>query len=205
MAYPYSLKEGEELVRAARHSIELHLSSPRFNKGIIERQLAHFTDHHGLFVTIEHYPTRTMRGRMGVPSSKVPIHSLLPDVAVAAATNDKRYVPVSHMEFEDITVGVDIISKPEALKGRSAFLRKKEIEIGRDGLMIEYGFHSGAVLPIEPVEKGWNKQQLFEHLCMEAALPEGTWQKPNANLFRFSAQMFRELSPRGPIEEVVFK
>ncbi|MDE1823243.1 MAG: TIGR00296 family protein [Candidatus Micrarchaeota archaeon] len=201
----YSIKQGEELVKAARHAIELCTTTPQFNGRMIEKSVERFTERKGVFVTIEHYPTKTMRGNIGITEPIAPLSKSLVEAAVAAAIDDPGYVPVSHHELDEMVVSVSILAKPEKLKGRTAEVLKRQIKIGRDGLMIRYGYHSGILLPIVPIEQRWNKDQFLDNLCINANLPLHIWKTHDAVLYRFGAQLFRELSPRGPIEEIAFE
>lgn len=201
----YSMKQGEELVKAARHAIELCTTTPKFESGMVERSIAGFSESRGIMVTIEHYPTRTTRGRIGIVESALPLSKSLVEAAVSAAIDDPGYVPVSHHELDDITVSVSILSKPERLKGRTQESIKRQVKVGRDGLMIRYGYHEGILLPIAPIEQRWNKEQFLDNLCISAGLPLHVWKTQEAVLYRFGAQLFRELSPRGPIEEIAFE
>ena len=200
----YTIKHGEELVKAARHAVELCLMSPNFKTSMLESHLGGFKERHGVIVTIQHYPTMTMRGSMGFPKPTGAVRHLVIEAAVAAAIEDPGYVPVSHMEFEDIVISVDILSMPEPVKG-TPDAKKRKIKIGRDGLMIEYGFRTGILLPIVPIEGRWTKDQFLEALCKKAGFDEDAWKRSDYSLFRFTSQTFRELSPRGPTEEIIFE
>lgn len=201
----YSIEDGETLVRAARNTIELYLSSPKFKRSIVESYVEKFNERYGVFVTIEHYPTKALRGCIGFPTTTKSVKELLPEAAIAAATEDPRFVSVSHMEFEHMVVSVNILSKPEQIKANTIEKIKKEIKVGRDGLILRYGYNSGLFLPIVPVEQGWNVEEYLDNLCLKAQLHEHTWKTSNVELYKFTSQEFRELSPNGPIEEIMFE
>jgi uncharacterized protein (TIGR00296 family) len=197
----YKLSEGERLVRAARNAIELYLRSPNFNSSIIEKSLSEFNDNAGVFVTIEHYPTMSLRGCIGFPRAVGPIKKTIIDAAIAAATEDPRFIPLSHVELDDIIIEVSILTEPELIGGKPSEI-KKQIKIGRDGLIIEYGYESGLLLPIVAVEQKWNEEEFLNNVCIKAGLSENTWKHGNATLYKFSTQVFREESPNGNVIEV---
>ncbi len=201
----YSLEEGERLVKAARHSIELSIISPSFKREAIESRLSHFDQNHGIFVTIEHYPTKELRGCIGFPRPTASLRTLLVEAAVAAANEDPRFVSISHLEFEHIVVEVSILSDPEPIVAKGEAEIKRKIKVGRDGLMINSGHYSGLLLPIVPVEQKWGVSQFLENICLKAGLPPDGWKNPNARLYKFSTQVFREKTPSGEIEEVEFE
>ncbi len=199
--HAYSLEEGTRLVKAARHAIELYITSREFRGDAVERTLSDFNQKHGVFVTIYHYPTRTLRGCIGFPEGVGEMKKLVVEAAVAAAAEDPRFVPVSHLEFEHATIEVSVLSPMERIQG-SAEQIKKQVKIGRDGLVIEYGYHKGLLLPIVPVEEHWSVPRFLDEVCVKAGLPEHTWTHGTASLYRFSSQVFGEKEPRGKIEEI---
>ena len=199
--HTYSVEEGERLVRAARHSIELYLTTRDFRNEVVEKTLSDFTQKHGVFVTIYHYPTKTLRGCIGFIEGVEELKKLIVQAAVAAAAEDPRFVPVSHLEFEHMVLEVSVLSKPERIRGSGEQL-KKRIKAGRDGLIIEYGYHKGLLLPMVAVEERWDARRFLDEVCIKAGLPEHTWKQGAAALYRFSTQVFRETEPKGKVEEV---
>ncbi len=197
----YSISEGERLVKAARYAIELYIKSNEFRNDAVERTLSEFTQRHGVFVTIYSYPTKALRGCIGFIEGVSEMKKQLIDASVAAATEDPRFVPISPMELESIVIEVSILSGKERIHGDAEQL-KKQIRIGRDGLIISHGYDSGLLLPIVPVEERWNVAQFLDNVCLKAGLPENTWKNGSAMLYRFSAQVFKEKSPGGDVEEV---
>ena len=201
-AHPYSLGEGKELVQQARHVVETITTSPRFSKKMAQEQLYRFTQRHGLFVTIEFYPTGVPRGSMGFITPIAPVGQLLVEAAIAAATEDQRYVSVTHHELDSLIFEVSILTEPKQIKAKTSSGISKQIKIGRDGLMVQYGYRSGLILPNVAVEKGWNAETSLNNLCVNAGLAEHTWRVHGVSIFKFSTQVFREKEPRGEIEEV---
>ncbi|MEM3227415.1 MAG: TIGR00296 family protein [Candidatus Micrarchaeaceae archaeon] len=197
-----SLEDGKSLVSAARNAVELYLKSPHFDKNIVKESIRHIaTDKYGVFVTIEYYPTKTLRGCIGFPRAYGALNNSVVEAALAAAAEDPRFVPVSHRELDELIFEVSILSEPKLI-GKSEKARLSGIKVGRDGLMVEYGFYSGLLLPIVAVEEKWNKTKFLEEVCLKAGLPKDYWKQPNVNLYKFETQVFREESPRGAIVEV---
>jgi hypothetical protein len=200
----YTLQEGTELVTAARSAIELYLTNPNFNKRMIMESIKKFTDKKGVFVTLEHYPTRTLRGCIGFPMPVASVCDELVEAALAAAFEDPRFVSVSKPELEHLVAEVSILSEQKELMGAAA-AREKEVVIGKDGLVVRYGVHSGLLLPIVAVEQGWDAKQFLEEACLKAGLPKGYWSQPNVKIYKFETQVFREESPNGRVTEVNLK
>ncbi len=202
---PYSLEEGKELVWTARHIIETITVNPNFEKRIGKERLAHHKGRHGIFVTIEHYPTKSLRGCIGFTKPIAPVGDLLVEAAIAAATEDPRFVPISHVELDSITIEASILTQPVQLKAKSRAALPKEIKIGRDGLIATYGYKSGLLLPIVAIEEHWAATTFLDNVCIKAGLAGDAWKTQNVSLSKFSTQVFREREPRGEIEEVVLK
>lgn len=202
---PYSLEQGRELVLGARQVVESVTSSPRFSKRIIEEQLYRFNQRHGVFVAIEFYPTKAIRGLMGFTHAIAPMNQLLVDAALAAATEDPRFVSVTKHELESIIIEVSILSEPVQVRGKTLKDLKKQIKAGRDGLIIQYGYRGGLLLPIVALEEKWDTGTFLDNLCIKAGLAKHTWRVHDVTLYKFTTQVFHELEPRGDIGEQVLK
>lgn len=197
----YDLKDGEELVKAARSAIELYLKNPHFNKNLITNNLKKFEEHNGLFVTLEYYQTNELRGCVGFTSSNRAMRENIIDAALAAAFEDYRFLSITFQELNDLIIEVSILSDLEKISGNKEQI-KKQIKIGKDGLMIQYGIYSGLLLPIVAVEQKWNIVEFLENVCLKAGLNKNYWSYPNANLYKFETQIFKEQKPDGKVIEV---
>lgn len=190
------------MVKGARAAIELHVGTHNFNSSIVQRELSPFTEKSGAFVTIEHYPTRTSRGKHGSAKHTASLHTTIVESAIAAATGDKSLVPVSHMEFDHIVVEVTVISDMEPLP-KSTAAASRQIKPGADGVYLEYGYHNAVLLPQE-WQPGVSIAKHLAALYEKAGLHEHKLKLGNAKLYKFTAQVFRERSPRGSVEEMHF-
>lgn len=198
----YSLSDGETLVKAARYAIDLNLKSPNFDRHIIEKTLEKFKDKRGVFVTLESYPTMSLRGCIGFPHATGHVGRLLVDAAILAASDDPRFNPLTHRELEETVIEVSILSDPELIRKDTPEARKREIKIGRDGLIIAYGFNTGLLLPIVAVEQKWNKDEFLDGICEKARLSHDSWKRPDVTLYKFTTQVFKEISPEGEVKEI---
>ena len=198
----YSIEQGSKLVKTARNSIELYLTIHNFDRKMLERTITEHDNISGVFVTIEHYPTRTLRGCMGFTEPQEKLSKVLIDASIAAAAEDPRFVPVSHMEFEHMVVEVSILDKPKPITTSTETEIKNSIKTGRDGLILKYGYHEALLLPNAPIENNWTKEKYLDNLCIKAGLKEHTWKTGQTRLYTFTAQIFREKEPRGEVEEV---
>ncbi len=198
----YTHEQGSKLVKASRHAIELYLTVQNFDRKIVENTIKEFNTHTSVFVTIEHYPTRTLRGCVGFIEPKEPLNKAVIDAAISAAAEDSRFVPVSHLEFEHMVIEVSILGERKPILSSSETVIKNSIKLGTDGLVIKYGYHEAVLLPNVPVENGWTKEKYLDNLCIKAGLKEHIWRTSQAKLYKFTAQSFREKEPRGEVEEI---
>lgn len=193
--------EGEQIVRAARAAIELFLRSPRLDRKMLMESLKGLGSPHGVFVTILHYPTRELRGRMGIYGSSKHLGELVVDAAIAAAFEDPKFVPISLGESPHMIVEVDMISEFEQIKssGRGKMIK---VKMGRDGLHLKYGFRSAVLLPSYPKERKLNKLQFFEEACRQVGIQKDLWMQPNVKLSKFESERFGETEPDGRVREI---
>ena len=197
----YSEIEGEQIVRAARAAIELFLRSPKLDRRLLMESLRDLGTVNGVFVTVLHYPTRTLRGRMGIYGTNGHIGVQVVMAAVAAAFEDQKFVPVSLRENEHIIVEVDILSEFEEIRssGKGKLIK---VKLGRDGLYIKYGFKSAVLLPSFPEENRLDKTGFFEAACRAVGIQKDLWMQPRVKLSRFQTQCFGEVEPDGRVKEI---
>jgi len=188
---------GVEAVRFARSTVELFVKNrktPMSELGEV------FNQKLGVFVTIHTFPEHDLRGCIGIP---LPVMSLRDAIIESAqsATHDPRFPPLDQDELSNIIIEVTILTKPELVEVKQPNDYLSEIEIGRDGLIIEQGFYKGLLLPQVPVEQGWDEEEFLSHTCMKAGLMPDAWFDDNTKIFKFSGQIFTEIKPNGEIKE----
>jgi len=199
----YDKEQGRQLVEAARNAIELSIINPHFDSETVKRTIAEFRQPHGIFVTLEHYPTMVLRGCIGFPRAIAPINESLVDSAIAAAFEDPRFVSVSKNELGELVVEVSILSSPVQIVGGPK-KRLDAVKVGRDGLMIEYGMNSGLLLPIVAVEQKWNRKIFLDEVCAKAGIHHDYWSQQNVRLYKFETQVFKEETPGGNVTELKY-
>jgi len=192
-----SLDEGKKAVIFARDIIEEYVKNK--SKPATELQ-GFFTQNQGAFVTIHTFPNHDLRGCIGIPLPIMPLKEAIIEGA-QSATHDPRFPPLDKAELDNIIIEVTILTKPEIIKINNPKEYLKNIEIGRDGLIVEQGFYKGLLLPQVPVEQGWDKEEFLTHTCMKAGLLPDAWFDKSTKISKFSGQVFTELKPRGEIKE----
>ena len=126
-----------------------------------------------------------LRGCIGHTRADVPLYQAVQQMAVAAATSDPRFPPLTPEELSDVTVEISILSPFRRIMDAA------QVEVGVHGLMIYKDNQRGLLLPQVPVEQGWDRQEYLDNLCLKAGLPADCWRE-GATLYAFTALVFGE-------------
>jgi len=169
------------LLEIARGSLRAHLE--RRSAPAPDQPSDALEQHAGAFVTLRTEDGR-LRGCIGRTWADQPVRSVVAEMAVAAGTRDPRFPPVSANELADLDLEVSVLGAVQACQ-------PDDVQVGRDGLVIEEGFRRGLLLPQVAVEQGWDREEFLEATCRKAGLPGGAWRR-GARLFRFEAVHFSE-------------
>ena len=117
--------EGEQLVRLAREAVESFLIN-NAGKSIITR--IPFAEKMGVFVTLIHLDEKgqeSLRGCIGFPLPEKELFESVVESAIAAATGDPRFPPLSPMELTRTIFEVSVLTPLEMIKVTS-ILRLEE-------------------------------------------------------------------------------
>ena len=199
-----SVEEGAQLIKLARDSIKTYLIDGKemdppsgLSGGLLQTN--------GIFLTLETYPAHEMRGYIGFPYPENPLAYTVIRAAIGTAIGDMRFQEVAYEELDKLVVRLTVTSEPKKLTAKDPKQIVKQILIGRDGLIAQAGRHVGRLLPQVAVENGWNEEEFLSRLCIHAGLPSYAWQEGKVEISIFSAQIFEEESPGGPVREVKLK
>lgn len=143
----------------------------------------------GVFVTL--HRAGELRGCIGYPEAVRPLAEAVSEMAVAAATEDPRFIAVAPEELAQVDIEITVLSPLRPVSNAES------VVVGRHGLVIKKGHYSGLLLPQVPVEQGWNREQYLEGICRKAGLPAGAWRDKDARLFVFTGQVFGERDRTG--------
>src|SRR3712207_9537724 len=84
-----------------------------------------------------------LRGCVGFPLSEKTLYQGVIEAAIAAATEDPRFPPLDSEELNNIIFEVSVLTPPQQIRVNNIADYRKEIEIGRDGLILRWRFGSG--------------------------------------------------------------
>ena len=173
----YSPSERALLVRLAHEAIESELEKRALS---LEPPGAHLAEPRGAFTTI--YLEGKLRGCVGYVLPVLPVYRAVAETALAAASQDTRFLPVSLEEARRLEVSLSILSPLSPIE-------PEQIEVGRHGLVVTLGSHRGLLLPQVPVEHNWDLTTFLEQTCRKAGLPLNAWQN-GAGIEAFTAEVF---------------
>ncbi|MHA1753930.1 MAG: TIGR00296 family protein [Candidatus Odinarchaeia archaeon] len=199
--------DGVLLVKISRDAIKEYISTGKEIKPSANLPEILY-EKRGVFVTlyIVKDGKHELRGCIGYPYPVLSLIDATIKAAISAATKDYRFYPpygpgpVKLDELNKIVIEVSVLTKPELIKVNSPKDYLNEIEIGRDGLIIERGMFTGLLLPQVPVEQGWGVEEFLSYCCQKAGLMPDCWLDEQVKIYRFQAQIFAESEPNGEVK-----
>lgn len=175
-----SEKNKNELLKTARLSILSKFFPSQVIEFSYDPELKLRT---GAFVTI--YKNGKLRGCIGRMTSDKELQKTVELMAKEAAFHDPRFSPLREDEMPNIDLEISVLSP-------FSKILYEEIEIGKHGLLLRHGLKSGVFLPQVPIEQGWNKEEYIQNLYTKASVPYTEETQKEAELFGFTALVFRE-------------
>ena len=175
-----SAADRQELLRLARQSVASAVyggSPPELDK--VDKALR---QRRGVFVTLK--VAGQLRGCLGSVETSTPLVELVVRMAVAAATRDPRFDPLTVSELPDLSIELSVLTPLERCDDADA------IEVGRHGLMVKKGERSGVLLPQVASENGWDRVTFLRHACLKAGLAAEAWRDTASALYTFEAEVF---------------
>jgi AmmeMemoRadiSam system protein A len=110
--------------------------------------------------------------------------------AVAAAFRDPRFPPLGAGEFSGVALEVSVLSALEPLSFTDELDALRQLRTGIDGVVFEYGYHTGTFLP-QVWEDFKEPTDFLAHLKYKAGLPPDFWDA-EVRLSRYTVFKWRE-------------
>ncbi len=176
-----SEEERTELLRIARRSVERYLKN-----GILFSETpesGRLMAPGAAFVTLTSDDGR-LRGCIGYTEAVAPLYRTIQECAVAAATEDPRFPPVTEPEVAALRFEISVLTPLFPIS-------PGDVRIGTHGIMVSRGAHRGLLLPQVAVEYGWSPETFISNTCLKAGLPADAW-KHGAAIHAFTAEVFAE-------------
>ena len=170
----------KELLAIARRALEGYLGAGKMPS--VEGAGGKLSAPGAAFVTLT--KNGRLRGCIGFTEAVAPLVKVVQECAVAAATEDPRFPPVSPNELPALRIEISVLTPLFPI-------RPEEVEVGRHGLMVAQGRMRGLLLPQVPVEWGCDRETFLDQTCVKAGLPPSAWRR-GATLRAFTAEVFGE-------------
>lgn len=169
------------LLQLARNAMAAYLAGlPKPAADGPELKLAHA----GAFVSL--HLGEQLRGCIGYVDDSRALPKALAETAIAAASRDPRFAPLTLEELEQVNIEISLLSPLHQAASPA------EIILGRHGVMIKLGAHNGLLLPQVARRRNWEVEFFLEQVCRKADLPAAAWKDPEAAIFIFTADVFSE-------------
>ncbi len=135
------------------------------------------------FVTI--HKGKELRGCIGTVRADRPLYQAVARSAVSAGAHDPRF-PAMHLgELPDCQIEISVLSEFEPV------LLLDQIEVGRDGLMLDEDYHRGLLLPQVAERYHWTAKEFVRQVFRKAGSTD-EFVPGRTKLLKFQAQIFEE-------------
>ncbi len=182
-AFHIRAQDRRRLLAIARATLEKYLQTGQI-PGLRPEQLSRaLRTPCGAFVTLKKQDD--LRGCIGNFSATEELAKTVQNMAIAAATEDYRFCPVSFEELKNLDIEISVLSPMRKVAS------VQEIELGRHGIYVRKGNRAGTFLPQVARETGWSLEELLGHCSQDkAGIGWGGWKE--ADVYVYEADVFGE-------------
>ncbi len=171
------------LLAIARSTIEEHLQTRQSPYLHIDGLSAALRTPCGAFVSLKKHGD--LRGCIGSFSSTEELAKTVQKMAIAAATEDYRFSPVSAAELKGLDIEISVLSPMRKVAST------QEIQLGKHGIYIRKGNRAGTFLPQVAKETGWSLEEFLGHCAQDkAGIGWEGWK--DAEVYVYEAEVFGE-------------
>ncbi len=141
------------------------------------------------FVTLTR--SGALRGCIGALQAAMPLALDVQEHALAAATEDYRFMPVQPEEVDEIEIEVSVLSDPSPLEYSSGQELLTRLRPGIDGVILSSGLRRATFLP-QVWDKVTDPAMFLSMLCEKAGLPSDEWQSGRLQVSTYQVESFHE-------------
>jgi MEMO1 family protein len=181
----FSLNDQEKtiLLEIARKSMESYVSGGKYYPVNVKALTARLKEPYGAFVTLKE--NGDLRGCIGRFEASGPLYETIQQMAIAASTQDSRFMPVREEEFDEIDIEISVLTPLKRINSIDEF------QLGKHGIYMKKGYSSGTFLPQVAEETGWSKEEFLGHCAKDKAhIGWDGWK--DAEIFVYEAYVFGE-------------
>ncbi len=172
-----------DLLGLARASLEAHFRGEPAPRLASDRAEA-FGQTRGLFVTV--HKDGDLRGCIGTLAPHGDLTRVVSEYARRAALEDPRFPALEAAELSACRLEISVLTAPQPIGGLD------DIEIGRDGLILESRGRRGLLLPQVATEWGFDRERFLQEVSRKAGLSPDAWRDPDSQVWIFQAEVFSE-------------
>jgi AmmeMemoRadiSam system protein A len=181
--FKISEEDKNQLLQIARTSIDKFLKNKEKYKIDTLGFSKNIKANCGAFVTL--HLNGKLRGCIGRFVADKSLYLIVQEMAIAAATQDYRFSPVTYDELKTIDIEISVLSPLKKIASID------EIELGKHGIYIMKGSFGGTFLPQVAAETGWTKEEFLGHCAQDkAGIGWSGWK--DADIFIYSATIIKE-------------
>jgi AmmeMemoRadiSam system protein A len=137
------------------------------------------------FVTLRRRDTDILRGCRGEYIARRRLVESVMNMAIAAATDDPRFPPVTVDEVPLLHIEISALHPMVPI-------RPEDVEVGRHGLLITKRGSAGLLLPEVAIGYGWDREAFLKAVCRKAGLSDNAWKERDVALYGFEAEVWCE-------------
>lgn len=167
-----SPRDWQSLLTVARHAIKYGLAYKKVPLIQLDKYSEALQTPGASFVTLKE--SNVLRGCIGTLEAHQPLIQDVAEHAFSAAFKDPRFAPINHIEEPVIHISISVVSPSETMSFESEYDLLSQIEVGKDGLILEYKNKKGTYLP-SVWEQLPDKQDFLNHLKQKAGLAVDFW------------------------------
>lgn len=162
----------------AYHTIKATLGGRKYEPGKLSDVLLTKC---GAFVSL--HKKGRLRGCIGHFGEDMPLYQVVEHMAKAAAFEDPRFYGVTMEELDDIDIEISVLTPMKHIQSIDEF------ELGKQGIFIRKGYHTGTFLPQVADEVSWTKEEFLGHCAQDkAGIGWDGWK--TAELYTYEAIVF---------------
>jgi len=182
-SFSLSEKEKELLLEIARNSINEYVKNSKTIKIDTAQLTKNLKIKSGAFVSL--HKNGKLRGCIGRFGESAEIYKLVQEMAIAAATEDNRFLQVEENELDSIEIEISVLTPLKKITSLDEF------EMGKHGIYIKKGYSSGTYLPQVAAQGEWTKEEFVSHCSKnKAGIGADGWK--TADLYTYEAIIFSE-------------
>ena len=162
----------------AYHTIEASLEGKKYEPSRLSDMLK---TRCGAFVSL--HKKGRLRGCIGHFGEDMPLYQTVVQMAKAAAFEDPRFYGVTLDELDDIDIEISVLTPMKRIHSIDEF------QLGKQGIFMRKGYHTGTFLPQVADEVAWTKEEFLGHCAQDkAGIGWDGWK--TAELYTYEAIVF---------------